>query len=368
MRGLIQDLRLALRQLRRSPGFAITAVLTLALGIGATTAIFTLVYDVMLRPLPYSHAEQLVEMREVVAEFRDAYPTLPMNANNFFTWQKNSRNFEAMSVMTQGAMPLGVGDHALETQVLSATPGLFRVLTMKPILGRAFTEQESQRGQDHVVELTYSTWKDQFQGDPQIVGRTITLNGFPYTVVGVMPDNLHLGFNDDLSGISNGKQIGAIVPLSFSKERLEEVVGDFNYVGLGLLKDGVTVKQANDEINSLQQMITKGLSGDNSATLSAVLTPLQEKMVGSNRTPLLILLGAVVMLLLVGCVNITNLLLARATSRRQQMAVAAALGARSGELVRLAMRETVVLAGFGCLLGLLLAELLVPAMQHYMPP
>ncbi len=367
MHGLIQDLRMALRQLRRAPGFALTAVLTLAVGIGATTAIFTLVYDVMLRPLPFPHAGQLVEMNEVVAEFRDAYPTLPMNANNFLMWQKNSHTFEAMAVMTQDAAPLGVGDHALETQVLTTTPGIFRVLSMKPSLGRSFTEQEAQQGHDHVVVLMHSTWRDQFQSDPQILGRTITLNGFPYTVIGVMPESLHLPFQVGATGIGIGKSTAAIIPLSFSKERQEEVVGDFNYMGLGLLKEGVSVAQATDEINALQKTITAGLSATDRATLSAILTPFQEKLVGNNRTPLLILLGAVVVLLLVGCVNITNLLLARATSRRQQMAVASALGARRRELVRLAMRETVVLASAGCTLGVLLADILVPLMQRYMP-
>lgn len=367
MYGPIHDLRMALRQLRRAPGFALTAVLTLAVGIGATTAIFTLVYDVMLRPLPFRHAGQLVEMNEVVAEFRDAYPTLPMNANNFLTWQKNSRTFEAMAVMLQYAMPLGAGDHALETQVLSTTPGLFRVLSMKPALGRSFTEQEAQEGHDRVVVLMHSTWREQFQGDPQILGRTITLNGFPYTVIGVMPESLHLPFQAGATGIGIGKSTAAIIPLSFSKERQEEVVGDFNYMGLGLLKEGVSVTQATGEINALQKTITAGLRASDRATLSAVLTPFQEKLVGSNRTPLLILLGAVVVLLLVGCVNITNLLLARATSRRQQMAVAAALGARRRELVRLAMRETVVLAIAGCTLGVLLADIFLPLMQRYMP-
>jgi predicted permease len=367
MASIVEDLRHGLRGLQRSPGFAVTAVLTLALGIGATTAIFTLVYDVMLRPLPYPHAERLVEMSEIVAEFRDAYPTLPMNANNFFTWQQNSRTFDAMAVMTQDAMPLGVGDHALETQVLSTTPGLFRVLSMKPALGRSFTEQEAQRGSDRVVILMDSTWRDQFQRSPDILGRTITLNGFAYTVIGVMPENLHLPFQEGASGIGAGKATGAIIPLSFSKDRLEEVVGDFNYLGLGLLKEGVSVTQASDEINTLQKTITAGLSGADKATLSAVLTPFQEKLVGSNRTPLLILLGAVVVLLLVGCVNITNLLLARATSRRQQMAVASALGARRSEMVRLAMRETIVLTVAGCVLGILLADVLVPLMQRYMP-
>jgi predicted permease len=364
MGSILQDLRHGLRSLRRSRGFAVTAILTLTLGIGATTAIFTLVYDVMLRPLPFPHAQQLVVMREVVAEFRDMYPMLPMNANNFMTWRRASRSFDAMAVMWQAPLPLGAGDHALEVQVLSTTPGLFSVLGTQPSLGRAFTEPEAQEGHDHVAVLMHDIWRDQFQSDPGVVGRTVTLNGFPYTVIGVMPKGFHPPFRQRLQG----KPAAAIIPLSFSKDRLEEIVGDFNYSGLGRLKDGVTVAQANDEINALQKRITASLAGMEKATLSAVLTPFQQELVGTSRTPLLILLGAVACLLLVGCVNITNLLLARATSRRQQMAVAAALGARRSELVRLAMRETILLAGAGGVLGILLSRAIVPLMQRYLPP
>ena len=139
MQTLLDDLRYAVRQLRKSPGFTITAVLTLALGIGATTAIFTLVYDVLLKPLPYSHPEQLVVMEEQVAEFRDIYPTLPMNANHFIFWQQHSQSFQAMAVMEEGSLPLGLGGHPLQIGVLNATPGIFSVLDSAPLLGRAFS-------------------------------------------------------------------------------------------------------------------------------------------------------------------------------------------------------------------------------------
>ncbi len=370
MASMIDDLRHGLRGLRRSPGFALTAILTLALGIGATTAMFTLVYDVMLRPLPYPHADRLVVMEEVVAEYRDIYPTVPMNANNFEMWQKNSRSFEAMAVMQDNPMPMGTIDHPVEVQVLSATSGLFSVLGTSPVMGRAFTEAEAPEGRNHVVVLMNPTWRDQFQSDPRIVGRTITLNGFPYTVIGVMPESFHLPATASIAqfGAGSAKKAAVIVPRTFSADELKEKVGDFNYIGLGLLKPGVSITQANDEINALQKTITASLVGEEKATLSAMLLPFQQKLVGTNRKPLLILLGAVVGLLIVGCVNITNLLLARATSRRQQMAVASALGARRGELVRLALRETVVLAVAGGTLGVLLANSIVPFMQRYLPP
>ena len=192
MHTLSDDLRYAARQLRKSPGFAITAVLTLALGIGATTAIFTLVYDVLLKPLPYSRPGQLVEMEEQVAEFRDIYPTLPMSANHFTSWQQHSKSFQSMALMEEGSLPLGLGGHPQQIGVLNTTPGIFSVLDVGPAFGRPFSSQEAEPGHEHVVLLMDSLWRHQFQSDPGILGKTITLNGFPYAVIGVMPPSFHL--------------------------------------------------------------------------------------------------------------------------------------------------------------------------------
>jgi predicted permease len=369
MQPPLQDFRYALRQLRKAPGFTVTAVLTLALGIGATTAIFTLVYDVLLRPLPYAHPEQLVVMEERVAEFRDIYPKLPMNANHFVNWQQNSRDIQSMAVMEEESMPLGIGGHPLQVDVARATPGIFAVTSVVPRLGRAFTPQEAQPGRERVIVLMNDFWRTQFHSDPAILGRTITLNGFPYIVIGVMPSSFHLPVLQTIAGpnAARAKPVEALVPMAFSKDQLKEAMGDFNYFGLARLKPGVSVAQANAEINALQHTISASLPADEKATLSAVLTPFQQALVGSNRTPLLILLAAVAGLLLVGCVNITNLLLSRAAGRRQQLAVAAALGASRAEMVRMAMRETALLAALGGALGILLAALLVPLMQHYLP-
>ena len=141
MHAFIQDLRHAVRQLRNAPGFALTVILTLALGIGATTSIFTLVFDVLLRPLPYPHPEQLVVMEEQVAEFRDLYPTLPLSANHFEMWQRNARTIQAMTAIDQDSWPLGIGDHPVQVETARATPGIFSVLGAQPILGHAFTSQ-----------------------------------------------------------------------------------------------------------------------------------------------------------------------------------------------------------------------------------
>lgn len=368
MQALAEDLRYAVRRLRRSPGFTLAAVLTLALGIGATTAIFTLVYDALLRPLPYAHSEQLVVMEEQVAEFRDIYPLLPVSANHFEFWLRNSRSFQSMAAMQESSMPLGTGRHPLQVQVASATPGIFSVLRVWPQLGRGFTAEEAQPGHEREIVLAYDLWRTQFGGDRHILGRTVTLNGFPYTVVGVMPQTFHLPMAGITSAGDREKPADALVPLAFSKDQLQEAMGDFNYFALGRMKPGVTAAQANAEMNSLQHAIMASLPPDAKGTLSAVMTPYQQALVGTNRRPLLILLAAVAGLLLVGCINIANLVLARSAGRRLQVAMVVALGARRSEVLRMAMSETAVLAAAGGGAGVALAAALVPMMQRYLPP
>jgi len=368
---LCQDLRYAIRQLRRSPGFTLVAALTLAVGIGATAAIFTLVYDVMLRPLPFAQADRLVAMEEIAAEWSNIYPTLPVSANHFTFWLQNNRSFDAMALMQQGSAPLGADGRPSQVGVLAATPGFFPVLQVNPQLGRAFTASEALPGNDHVAVLMYDMWRVQFGSDPGIVGKSIRLNGFPYTVIGVMPQSFHMPSIQSLATIGETHRplpIGILEPLAFSKERLAEQMGDLNYFGLARLRPGVSVAAATADLNALQHTISANLPADEKATLSTVLTPFQRQLVGNNRKPLMILLAAVAGLLLVGCVNVTNLLLARAVGQKQQMAVAAALGARRAELVRMALRETAVLAAAGGGLGVLLASTLVPAMQRFLPP
>jgi predicted permease len=365
-----QDVRYAARQLRRSPGFSAVAVMTLGLGIGATTAIFTLVYDVMLRPLPFAQADRLVTIEEKVAEWSSIYPTLPASANHFTFWQQHNRSFDSIAIMQQGSVPLGSSGRPLQVGVLAATPGIFSVLQVQPQLGRAFSVAEGQEGNDRVVVLMYDLWREQFGSDPGIVGKTIRLNGFPYTVVGVMPQSFYMPSIQALAALGPANRplpIGVLEPLAFSKERLAEDMGDLNYFGLGRLKAGVSVGAANAELDALQKTISDHLAADEKATLSTALTPFQEQLVGNNQKPLMILLAAVAGLLLVGCANVTNLLLARAVGQKQQMAVAAALGARRAELVRMALRETAVLAVAGGGLGVLLAAGIVPAMQRYLP-
>lgn len=364
------DIRYAFRQLRKSPGFSMVAIATLTLGIGATTAIFTLVYDVMLRPLPFAQADRLVSIEEKVAEWNNIYPTLPVSANHFTFWRQHNRTFDSIAVVQQDSAPLGASGRPLQVGVLAATPGIFSVLEVQPQLGRSFTDSEAQPGNERVVILMYDLWREQFGSDPGIVGTTIRLNGFPYTVLGVMPQSFRMPALNPTATIGDTNRplpIGVLEPLAFSKELLGEAMGDLNYFGLGRLRAGVSVAAATADIDALQHVLSDHLPADEKATLSVAITPFQEQLVGKQRKPLIILLVAVAGLLLVGCVNVTNLLLARAVGQKQQMAVAAALGARRSELVRMALRETAMLAVAGGGLGVLLAAGIVPAMQRYLP-
>lgn len=368
---LLQDARYALRQLWRSPGFSIVAMLTLALGIGATTAIFTLVYDVMLRPLPFPQPDRLVTLEEKVVEWSNVYPTLPVSANHFVFWQQHNRNFDSIALLGQATLPLGGSGRPLQVEALMATPGIFSVLQVQPAQGRGFTVEEAQPGQGHVAVLTYDLWRKQFDGDSNILGKTILLDGFSYKVIGVMPQSFHMPSILTMDSLGSPKRdlpIGILLPMVFSKARLAEDMGDLNYFGLARLKPGVSIAVANDELDALQHRISASLPADEKATLSAAITPFQEKLVGNNRKPLMILLVAVAGLLLVGCVNVTNLLLSRAIGHKRQFAVAAALGASRAEMVRMAIRETAMLAVLGGGLGVLLAAGIVPSMQRYLPP
>lgn len=367
---LLSDLRYASRQLRRAPGFALTAVLTLALGIGATTAIFTLVYDVLLKPLPYPHPRRLVVAEEQVAEFRDIYPTLPMNANHFAVWKRNAHSFQSFAVMEEDSEPLGLGSHPMKVEVVSATPGIFPVLGVLPQLGRAFTEQEAKPGHDREIVLLNDLWRTQFGSDPHVVGKMVTLNGFPYTIIGVMPASFHLPRVTTIAvpNADAAHPAEALIPLAFTDKQLSEAMDDFNYFGLARLKPGVSLAQASAEINALQHRISVALPADEGSALSATLTPLQQALVGNNRRSLLLLLAAVAGLLLVGCINIANLLLSRSIARQRRMSIAAALGASFAEMLRSSLCESAALASLGGVAGVLLASTLVPWMQRYLPP
>lgn len=360
-------LRATLRGLGRSPGFTLTVVLTLALGIGTTAALFTLVYDVILRPLPYPDPARLVVINEKVAEWSHLYPVLPVSANHFTNWERNSHSFSAMTAMEPERMPLGTGGRPREIGMVRVTAGFFATLKVAPRLGRAFSNPR-----DPNVILMDGLWRDQFGADPNVLGRKVTLDGYPYTVIGVMPRSFHIPPVEALYGSMEGSSylkvpIQAITPLEFPPGQLANPAFDLDYPALGRMKPGVSVGAATGDLNRLQHTISAELPPSLKETLSVKLTPLQQQLVGSSQRPMEILLAAVLGLLLIGCGNIANLMLARGVGRRRQTALACALGAGRWAILRMALRETAVLAIIGGLLGIGLATALVPWMQQYLP-
>jgi predicted permease len=364
MHGLLSELRFTMRQLRRSPAFSAAALFTLALCIGATIVMFSIVRNVLLRLPDYAQPQQLVVLRENISAGPDSFGDLPINANHLRYWQQHARSFQGFAALSLYSMPLS-GDQPEEIGVSQHTANLFSLLGVHPMLGRTLLPAEEQPGHD-VVILTEGLWRRRFAADPNIIGRAISLDGRPYTVVGVLPASFALPSPELLSSFrGTSRSIEAFVPFGWTAEQLSEVEGDHNYFGIARLAPGVSIAQAAAEMNTLQQAI--GRQTPDHVALSMNLFGLQQYLTGGSRNSLLMLLAAVITVLLIGCVNITNLLLARAASREHEAAVRSAVGASSAQLLRSVIMEPLLLCAGGCLLGLAFAALSLPSLAHALP-
>ncbi|HEX6770781.1 MAG TPA: ABC transporter permease [Acidobacteriaceae bacterium] len=364
MHGLV-ELRFTLRQLRRSPAFSAAALFILALCIGANIVMFSVVRNVLLRMPDYAQPEQLAVVREDIHSGQSADMELPVNANHFVYWQQHAKSFQGFAALSLYSMPLGGGAQPEEIGVSQHTANLFSLLGVQPILGRTLLPAEEQPGHN-VVLLTEGLWRRRFAADPGIIGRAIPLDGRPYTVVGVLPASFTLPNPAALSGFrGTSHPIEVFIPFGWTAEQLAEVEGDHNYFGIARLKPGVSLAQAAAEMNTMQQAI--GRQTPDHVALGASLVGLQQYLTGSSRNSLLMLLAAVATVLLIGCVNITNLLLARAASREHEAAVRSAMGASPAQLMRSAVAEPLLLSAAGCLLGLLFATVALPAIAHALP-
>ncbi len=354
METLRSDIRYALRSFRLNAGFTAVAVLTLALGIGANTAIFSVVNSVLLKPLTYGDPGRLVAIQENVPQISHLYPALPVNAMHFFTWRKQMKSFESLALIAPTDLTLTGTGRAERLSVLRVSANLFHVLRVGPALGRGFAEGEDQPGHDHVVVLTNNLWQRRFNGDKAIVGRRIALDGEAYTVVGVLGAEFRFPKNDQLGTLVGlPPRADLFKPVTFHADDLEPV-GDFNYGAIGRLRPGVSVAAALAELNVVQAALAKSIKEDK-IELRGVLDPLQEAVVGHARRGLLLLLGAVGAVLLIVCVNLANLSLARATGRKREAGIRTALGATRARLIRQVLTENLLLALAGGALGLLIA-------------
>ena len=353
MEALFNDLRYSLRNLARDRGFAMVALLTLALGIGANTAIFSIVNRVILQPLAYRNPDRLFSVHEVIPQVSNLYPELPVNPLHYLEWSKRCTSFEQVAELGTYAPTLtGLGQpEQLGGARVSAN--FLPMLGIQPPLGRGFLEEEDRPGRGDVVILTDSLWRRRFGADPLIAGKKITLEGRPHVVVGVLPAAFHF---------PNGHQLDRLMTLPEKTEIFRplaldlkdgEMEGNFNYFVVASLKAGVSRERALAELNIVQADIAKAFK--DKTELKAALSPLQDYMVGPVRRGLLVLLGAVGAVLLIVCVNLANLSLVRGAGRSRESAIRAALGAGRTELLRQPLIESLLLAVMGGALGVLLA-------------
>ena len=354
LHSLFSDYRFALRQFRKSPGFATIPILTLALGIGANTAIFSIINGVLLQPLEYPNPNELVAIELFVPKLAQKFPMIPINPAAYLAWSQQAKSLAGIGLVEDGvALNLTSGG---EPEMLSAdavTSNLFDVLAVTPFLGRNFLPDANQSGHNHEVILTNTLWRSRFQGDPSIIGQTIALNGSPYTVVGVLPSALHFPQGYQLMPMGSATEPELFVPEVFEKWELEPDAG-FGFAAIARLKPGVSQEQATAELNViLSRQLGSQSFMPNPRT---VMVPLRDMIVGSSKRGLWLLFSAVLVVLLIICVNLASLVLTHGTAREHETAIRRALGASRGRLLRQMLTETLLLGLFGGTFGLLLAH------------
>ena len=348
MRSILKNLRYALRQLRKSPVFTLTAVLTLALGIGANTAIFTVVYATLLAPMPYPEPDQLVMVWSKIQDSRNV-----VAAADFEDWKRQSIVFQDLTAWSGGSFNLATKDQPEYVDGSRTTPGLDRMEGVKFLYGRDFLPEEGVAGKDHVVVLMNRLWK-RLGADPNIVGKKINLDGTAYTVVGVLAP-----------GVTDRLNLQLAVPLVFTPDQVNH---DFHWLlVMGRLKPGVTIKQAQANMDAVTANIAKDFPKSNKGW-GAFVEPLKNDFMPKERIQTLwLLLGAVGFVLLIACVNVANLLLARGTARQKEIAIRSALGAARSAIFAQFLTENLLLALIGGVLGVVVGEAALHGLIAAMP-
>ena len=339
LQDAMQDLRYAARTLARNPGFALIAIVTLALGIGANTAIFSVVHSTLLEPLPFTHPEQLVELRQTEAAPGD----YPLTGEDYLDWRAQNSTFSDMSLYSWPSGTNARGPDAPEAvSVASVQANFFELLGVSPRLGRSFVKGEDSKGANRVVLLSYAFWKTHFAGRADALGQKLELNAANYTIIGVLPVWYRVPAEADLW-----------VPLDMSLENLGRR-GNHNWRAIGRIKPGVTLEQARADLRTIAERLEKQFP-DTNDHVDALVIPMREELVGGFSDQLWIMFGAVGFVLLIACANVANLLLVRSSSRRREIAVRVALGAGRVRLLRQLLTESLLLSLIGGAIGVLVA-------------
>jgi predicted permease len=364
MENVIFDLRLVVRQLRKSPGFAATAVLMLAFGIGAVTAIFSLIDGILLRPLPFPDSGQLVTVGDQIRGMNwDSPADGPVSPPEIGSYTQDTSSFSALGGYTSEDLELSGNGQPVRLEGARMTPGVFAALGVAPLMGRIFTEQEDEQGAP-VVLLSYSTWKDRLGGKRSVLGTKVLLNRKPYSVIGVMPKSFDFPIAE---GIFSRCMLW--VPMSFTaEERRPDAAGDWGFAMVGRLKPGVSLEQAHADAERVAREDMRRLPADLSTfEFRAVVRPLRGVTVRNAKPLLRVLLLAVTVVLLIACANLASLLLVRAVRYQREIAVRLALGASARRLLRQVLLESTLLSLSGGLLGVGAAAPLVALGRNLLP-
>jgi predicted permease len=345
MNGFLQDLRYAVRQFVKTPSLTLIVLITIALGVGANTALFSVVNAVLLNPLPYPQPERLVTLHESKPNFESGSISFP----NFHDWRKDNHTFSGMAISRGSTFGLTGTGEALQLNGEFVTSDFFSILGVQPVLGRNFAPGEDEIGASPVALISDGLWRRKFASAPDIVGKGITLDGRGYTIVGVIPADFHFA----MLGASTRTEV--FIPVGQWKNNLlNSRSAGLGFHGIGRLKPGVTIEQAAADMTAVTNNLAAAFPDANKG-VSAKLIPLKQWVVGGVRPWLLVLLASVGFVLLIACVNVANLLLARSTGRTREFAIRAALGASARRVLRQLLTESVALAFAGGALGLLLA-------------